>query len=528
MFNDKAVVRAGTGIYYDRGELFTYLSPGFAAGTITGGPFGVNQTPPFVTSQLCPSSTATLYEFFIPTCNTDPTLGTTFSFANPWGPSLGPGPTGNPADITQFLPNARQIMNFSQLFSFATYNRANKLPYTINDTLDIQWQPRRDLAIEVGYVGNFGRHEVIPVPFNQPQIASPTHPIHCVASMSNPACQQYTYGYTVGNATLNNGAPYLATYEGGNVDLRVPYIGYSAESETYSAAGVSAYNALQTHIEKRMSHGLQVGFSYTYSHALDEQSALGLFYNGSNPQHLRDAYGSSDFDRTHVINFSYVYQLPRFFELSTIKGKVADGWSLQGITVIQSGQPYSVIDFSGAVGSVYFSTSDGITNPIVPLAPGCTPKSAVTGASGAFAFNGTSNPNPAELALKSSCFALPLIAPGGLGGAIPNTDTFETNFTSGYRNIFRQAWQRRADISIVKDTQLTERVMMKYRFDVFNVTNTTSFDIPLDNISQNVNFNSFPTAGQPLYTPASQLGLGVTNKTIGSPRQVQMSLSFSF
>ena len=37
--------------------------------------------------------------------------------------------------------------------------------------------------------------------------------------------------------------------EGGNVDLRVPYIGYSAESETYKAAGVSAYNALQTHVE---------------------------------------------------------------------------------------------------------------------------------------------------------------------------------------------------------------------------------------------------------------------------------------
>ena len=75
----------------------------------------------------------------------------------------------------------------------------------------------------------------------------------------------------------------LANYEGGNVDLRVPYIGYSAESESYKAAGVSAYNALQTHIEKRMSHGLQVGFSYTYSHALDEQSGMGLFFNGNNP-----------------------------------------------------------------------------------------------------------------------------------------------------------------------------------------------------------------------------------------------------
>jgi hypothetical protein len=68
--------------------------------------------------------------------------------------------------------------------------------------LDIQWQPRNDLSIEIGYVGNFGRHEVIPIPFNQAQIATPSHPIHG---------QNYTYGYTVlapagCNPTLNPAA----------------------------------------------------------------------------------------------------------------------------------------------------------------------------------------------------------------------------------------------------------------------------------------------------------------------------------
>ena len=75
--------------------------------------------------------------------------------------------------------------------------------------------------------------------------------------------------------------------EGGNIDERVPYIGYAGESEEYTAAGISAYNALQTHVEKKLSHGLQAGFSYTYSRSLDEQSALGLVYNGSNPLDLR-------------------------------------------------------------------------------------------------------------------------------------------------------------------------------------------------------------------------------------------------
>jgi hypothetical protein len=353
---------------------------------------------------------------------------------------------------------------------------------------------------------------VIPLPFNQAGVATPTNPIHG---------QQYTYGYTVLDSTgtpiqLPNGqGGFLATYEGGNVDLRVPYVGYSAEAESYTAAGVSAYNALQTHVEKRMSHGVQVGFSYTYSHALDEQSAMGLFFNGNNPLNLRDGWASSDFDRTHVFNFNYVYQFPKFFSESSFKGKVADGWIVEGIAVFQSGQPYSVIDFSGAVGSVFYGVSDGITNPIVPLGNGCTPKTALTGS------NGINSP-----ALRADCFTVPLLAPGDLNGAIPAGDTFETNFTTGQRNIFRQSWQKRTDLSIVKVTKLNERISAKFSFDVFNLTNTPSFDIPIDDVIQNENFNGFPTQGKPLYN--APFGLGSVTKTIGGPRQVQMSLRVLF
>ncbi|HXM62421.1 MAG TPA: TonB-dependent receptor [Terriglobales bacterium] len=516
MFNDKVVVRTGWGMYYDRGELFTYLSPGFASGVIAGGPFGVNQTPPWVNQTSC---SVYGYEF----CST---------LENPWGPTLGPAPTGNPKDLS--LPNATAISTGIPLFSFADYNRANKLPYSMNETLDIQWQPRRDLAIDIGYVGNLGRHAVVPLPFNQAQIASPSHPLLKGTQFE----QDYTYGYSIltnastfAPANLPNGQPYLQTFEGGNVDLRVPYIGYSSESESYTAAGISAYNALQAHVEKRMSHGIQVGFSYTYSHATDEQSAMGLFYNGNNPLDLRSGYGLSDFDREHIINFTYMYELPKFFPESSIKGKVADGWAFSGLTVIQSGQPYSVIDYSGAVGSIFYGVNDGITNPVVPL-DGCSPKGALTGASGAGAVP----------ALKASCFGIPLLQPGALDGAIPSNDPYETNFIDhGQRNIFRQPWQRRADISLLKTTQITERFLLKYSFDVFNVTNTASFDIPIDDISQNINFSGFPVVGTPatttpcnksfsgsLYVCPSLSGLGITNKTIGSPRQIQMSLRLQF
>jgi hypothetical protein len=169
------------------------------------------------------------------------------------------------------------------------------------------------------------------------------------------------------------------------------------------------------------------------------------------------------------------------------------------------------------------------------LAPGCTPKNALTGVSGAF---GT--PDNPQYALKSQCFTLPLLAPGDLNGAIPPGDTFETNFTTGQRNIFRQAWQKRADISIVKNTQITERVNLKYSFDVFNLTNTPSFDLPLDDVSQNQFYNNVPVEGTPALPTGCgtanetsgfyncPFGLGVVNKTIGSPRQIQMSLSLQF
>jgi hypothetical protein len=542
MFHNKIVVRAGSGLYYDRGELFTYLSPGFASGVIAGGPYGVNQAPPFVNSQVC-TTIGTFYQGYIPTCDpanaapgtpSTPSTGTGGSLSYPWGAALQSPPTGNPADIINFLPNRAAIESGMPLFSFGVYDRRNKLPYTINNTLDIQWQPRNDLAIEIGYVGNLGRHLVIPVPFNQAQIASPSHPVHG---------QKYSYGYqvlgpagcdpfAVGSCSpisLPDGTQMLNTAEGGNIDLRVPYVGYSAESESYKAAGVSAYNALQTHVEKRLSHGFQIGFSYTYSHALDEQSAMGLFYNGNNPLNLREAYGSSDFDRTHVFNFTYLYQFPKFFAETSTEGKFANGWAIQGIAVYQSGQPYSIIDYSGAVGSVFYGVSDGITNPIVPLAPGCNAKNALTGS------NGLNGP-----ALNAACFTIPLLKPGDLNGAIPPGDTFETNFTTGQRNIFRQSWQKRMDISVVKLTKLTERTNLKFSFDVFNVTNTPSFDIPIDDVTQNQFYNGFPVVGTtPLPSgcgTANQtngffncpFGLGNVNKTIGSPRQIQMSLSLTF
>jgi len=532
MFSDKIVVRGGAGLYYDRGELFTYLSPG--AGGAISGPFGVTQEPPL----------------FVPTT---PPAGATLS--DPFGASKPAPPTANPSTFAAtYLPNASKIEQFNfftnptvgVVYPFGDYNSKNKLPYTINYTLDIQYQPRRDLAVDIGYVGNRGRHEVVPVPFNQAGIATTASPIHR---------QAYSYGYQVNDASFNplllpNGQPQLDTFDGGNTDLRVPFLGYGVNSVSYTTNGNSAYDALLTHVEKRFSHGFQGGLSYTYSHALDEQSALGLFYTGNNPNNIREGYGSSDFDRTHVVTFNYSYQIPTLVRGDSILSKVANGWGVQGVTVLQSGQPYSIIDYSGAAGSIYYSTDDGITNPILPLAPGISPKQAVTGVSGAYGMP----------AINPAAFTLPLISPGQDGvppcgtssAGVPLCDVYETNFTNGYRNVFRQAFQRTANLSIVKLTKLTERFNLKYTFDIYNLTNTPSFDIPGQIAFVNGFFNNAPVypgaptvAGNLQFNPntfaglysinnnltvskASQPQLGIVTSTIGAPRNIQMSLHLIF
>src|SRR5208337_1894734 len=211
-------------------------------------------------------------------------------------------------------------------------------------------------------------------------------------------------------------------------------------------------------------------------------------------------------------------------DTASIKSRFTNGWAIQGVYVLQSGQPFSVIDYSGAVGSVYYGVSDGITNPIVPVIPGCK---AVTGKNGV---------TPGLPALQASCFTIPILGANALNGAIPANDPYETGFTTGQRNIFRQSWQRRMDMSFVKLTTFKERYVLRFSFDVFNITNTASFDVPIDDVTQNQYYNPFPPAvppGTPVLptgcgTPNETnnfyncpFGLGNVNKTIGSARQIQ-------
>ncbi len=491
----KLTVRTGFGMYYDRGEFFSYLSP--SAGSGFNGPFGVTLAPPFVEPISAKRGS---------------------NIADPFGTKAVAPPSGSPAQFLSLLPNLSQTEsgywpagNLFGPFLFGGYDINNKLPYSENWTFDVQYQASNTWLFSVGYVGNHGVHDVLPIPFNQPLLATPQNPVNG---------QIYSYGGLSPISACNNGGLDLEPlcpppYYAGNAEVRVPYIGYDMNSVLYKAEGISNYNALQLQARKRLSIGLQLTASYTWSHALDEQSGLGLFFTGNNPLNPKSNYASADFDQTHVFLINYAYTIPRLTSDKTL-GQFINGWTIGGQTVAQSGQPYSVYDYSGSVAGLFYGTYDEITNPIVPLKPGVTVQQAE--------LQGTLGVNAGKPVLNANDFLPQFVAPG-TDGVPPcdatGCDLYESVYGTTGRNTFRGPFQVRFDMSLSKEFTLNERVRLRFNASAFNIFNHADFDTPNNDV---VFFPYYE--GPPVIPP--QGSLGIIQHTIGSSRFLQLALHLTF
>ena len=254
-----------------------------------------------------------------------------------------------------------------------------------------------------------------------------------------------------------------------------PISGFSSINYQQSVSD-SNYNGLWLSAAKRLAKGLTFNTSYTFSKSLDNNSV-----GSSNPQaqdyrNLTNEYALSDFDARHRFVISGTYLLPISWKQNGFTRRVAEGWSISPLVNLQSGNPFSpIINTADTKGSL-----EAFDRP-----------NLVAGQS-------ISVPNPSP-----SLFF--------------NTLAFTrqaTGFGNAGRNILTGPGFEDIDLSIAKDTAVTERVHLQFRAEAFNLFNHPNFGQPQNNILA-------ATFGQITATRTARGDLG-------SSRQLQLGLKLIF
>jgi hypothetical protein len=218
---------------------------------------------------------------------------------------------------------------------------------------------------------------------------------------------------------------------------------------------------LQTSLNKRFSHGYSVLASYTFSRALDTVSTgrEGQFRRVINPYDLNAYRGVADFDFPHRFVTSFIWEFPVFSTQKGFVGKALGGWSLNGITTLQSGTPFSVVSGTDrSLTAVSGDQADLIGNPFLP----------------------SDRPRGDVIAQQFNPAAF---APAALG-----------TFGNAGRNILRGVPTKDLTVSLVKNTRFLETRSLQFRAEFFNVLNRPTLGLA-ENRANNRNLGRITTAG---------------------------------
>ncbi len=531
---NKLVVRAGWGIFYD--AVYANLladnqegNPpynGYANGSFPGNALDI-PIAPVATGGILGWQPRTLQVL-----NGTPTTGATLIEDNSGGAGLG----GTSDNESLGIPRIYQ------------YN------------LDLQYEVAHNWVVDIGYVGSHGTHlydwaRTINIAFLAPNApngpaandlqdrrmiigsgaqGTPNSFAFNDAGNTNPATQIL---YNTGNA-----ATYL-----GNALGRVSYLGYGPTGmSTTSTQGDSLYNSLQAQLRHQFSHGLLLQASYTWSklitniNASEAGGGIGIPGNvlsggasSNDPLDLGQQYGLAAFNRPQRLIIAYSYDLP-YKNTNGFAGHAFGGWTVSGVTTIQDGEPFTVID--GNAGTIYYGGAAGFGGGGVraELNPANTGKCnnfgvcdgiglASTGSTEYRALHGWINanaftsapciggiPNPTGNAAAScGAFPSPFLPPGppffGEGSLFPGAGTGFGNSAIGS---VMGPGQHNWDISLIKNTKITEALNLQFRAEAYNVFNHAQFNPPVNDRSQ-------ATFGQ------------IQNSSV-PPRIMQFALKFLF
>src|SRR6202023_1974118 len=208
--------------------------------------------------------------------------------------------------------------------------------------------------------------------------------------------------------------------------------------------------------------------------------------------------------------------LPVFKNTTGIKAALLRDWAISGITIFQSGSPFSVTD--SAAGTAFLDA--GFTPGALSgsLASGSTLASTATGGDIRKRIDGYLNLNAFATA--------PLLYPSQCD-PVNNPNFCTTNFGNLGRNTFRGPFQQNWDFSLIKNFKITERQQLRFTTDFFNIWNHANFSNPtvtdVETIFCSPNANGCPASGINQSTP-----FGKITGTVGTPRLIQFSLRYAF
>ena len=364
------------------------------------------------------------------------------------------------------------------------------VPNTQQWNLTIQRALGKQWVLEVGYVG--------------------THAVHLRETRDSLDAQNATAAnpVVIGNSQCGGGPCTITVNTLANAPARSRALGINGYSgfQLFADDAYSHYHSLQTTVSRRWAQGYFQA-AYTFSRSTDATSTGNTAFNTAfnDESNLANSRGLSDFDRTHRLTVSYRYDLPFFKDASGAKGALLRGWAVSGITIVQSGTPFSVFDSSGGSAFIGPGTTSTLT---ASLAPGATIGSGLAGGNLTRRIDGYLNFN----AFTPAPQLYPFDAVNPLTTCDPknNPNFCGTGFGNLGRNIYRGPTQQNWDFSLLKNFNLTERQSLRFTADFFNLWNHPNFANPASTDVEN------PGA------------FGKIVSTVGTPRLIQFSLRYAF
>ena len=369
-------------------------------------------------------------------------------------------------------------------------------PYVTTWTLGVQHAFTKNLSLEMSYVGNHGSQLPGVIDINQPALGTGVMPF----------------------------------------GSKFPYLGIINWLENLD---ISNYHGLQATLTQRVSHGLSFTLGYTWSHALDDNSAnWAQLIPQDSTRPLAD-YASSDFDIRHRFTFSATYQIPGMKS----PGQLLEGWKINTILTIQSPQPWLVDDSTNNFSGTGESTDrwDFFGNPSDFKSKGQNSIPYCSGFGGAVTCSQSTQGGPITFSPQQTSAMAQLcnthapdagtLATGGCfvsGNSVMVPPLLNTFGTMG-RNIFRDTGFQNLDASLAKDWKFRERLNAEFRLEFFNVLNHPNFANPFGGPSANgVGFDPSATSsfGCGCQTPDIMAGNFIIGS--GSARAMQLGLKLTF